>query len=47
MQAKNGLPRCGNPFFACISPNHPGTAFMEMQFYPPDWVPFQNPGGIS
>ncbi|MGH3496190.1 MAG: hypothetical protein ACRDP1_01830, partial [Nocardioidaceae bacterium] len=24
-----------------VSPNHPGTAFMEMQFYPPGWVPFQ------
>jgi hypothetical protein len=23
------------------SPKHPGTAFMEMQFYPPGWVPFQ------
>src|SRR5262249_34169242 len=21
-----------------VSPNHPGTAFMEMQFYPPGWV---------
>src|SRR6266480_2096065 len=30
-----------------ISPNHPGTAFMEMQFYPPGWVPFAAPGGIS
>lgn len=33
------------------SPNyigkHPGTAFMEMQFYPPSWAPFQLPGGIS
>jgi hypothetical protein len=26
---------------------HPGTAFMEMQFYPPGWAPFQLPGGIS
>jgi hypothetical protein len=25
---------------------HPGTAFMEMQIYPPGWVPFQV-GGIS
>jgi len=25
---------------------HPGTAFMEMQIYPPGWVPFQS-GGIS
>lgn len=22
-----------------VSPNHPGTAFMEMQFYPPGWAP--------
>jgi hypothetical protein len=22
------------------SPNHPGTAFMEMQFYPPGWIPW-------
>src|SRR6266566_7048436 len=21
-----------------VTPNHPGTAFMEMQFYPPGWV---------
>ena len=26
---------------------HPGTAFMEMQFYPPGWAPFNLPGGIS
>jgi hypothetical protein len=27
-----------------ISPKHPGTAFMEMQFYPPGWIawPFGN-----
>jgi hypothetical protein len=25
---------------------HPGTAFLEMQFYPPGWAPFQS-GGIS
>src|SRR5947209_10950535 len=30
-----------------VSPRHPGTAFMEMQFYPPGWVPFQAAGGIS
>jgi hypothetical protein len=30
-----------------VSPNHPGVAFMEMQFYPPGWVPFEAPGGIS
>ncbi len=23
-----------------VSPNHPGSAFMEMQFYPPGWVPW-------
>ena len=23
-----------------VSPKHPGTAFMEMQFYPPGWAPF-------
>src|SRR5579859_5384162 len=28
-----------------ISPNHPGTAFMEMQFYPPGWAPW--PAGLS
>ncbi len=26
---------------------HPGSAFMEMQFYPPGWAPFELPGGIS
>jgi len=26
---------------AASDPKHPGTAFMEMQFYPPGWVPFQ------
>jgi len=26
---------------------HPGVAFMEMQFYPPGWAPFNLPGGIS
>src|SRR2546421_4843089 len=30
-----------------ISPNHPGTAFMEMQFYPPGWALFALPGGVS
>src|SRR5215472_8505436 len=25
---------------------HPGTAFLELQFYPPGWAPFQS-GGIS
>jgi hypothetical protein len=28
-----------------VSPNHPGTAFMEMQFYPPGWVSW--PAGDS
>ena len=28
-----------------VSPNHPGTAFMEMQFYPPGWQPW--PAGNS
>lgn len=28
-----------------ISPKHPGTAFMEMQFYPPGWAPW--PAGAS
>jgi hypothetical protein len=23
-----------------VSPNHPGTAFSELQFYPPGWVPW-------
>jgi hypothetical protein len=23
-----------------VSPKHPGTAFMEMQFYPPGWIPW-------
>jgi hypothetical protein len=23
-----------------VSPNHPGTAFMELQLYPPGWVPW-------
>jgi hypothetical protein len=26
---------------------HPGTAFLEVQFYPPGWAPFQLPGGVS
>src|SRR5438874_8409082 len=28
-----------------VSPRHPGTAFMEMQFYPPGWAPW--PAGVS
>ena len=23
-----------------VSPNHPGTAFVELQFYPPGWIPW-------
>src|ERR1051325_2181472 len=23
-----------------VSPNHPGAAFMELQFYPPGWIPW-------
>jgi hypothetical protein len=23
-----------------VSPNHPGMAFMELQFYPPGWIPW-------
>src|SRR5581483_11499437 len=23
-----------------VSPNHPGTAFLELQFYPPGWIPW-------
>jgi len=23
-----------------VSPNHPGTAFTELQFYPPGWIPW-------
>jgi hypothetical protein len=30
-----------------VSPIKAGQAFMEMQFYPPGWVPFQAAGGIS
>src|ERR671931_2262379 len=26
---------------------HPGAAFLEVQFYPPGWAPFQLLGGIS
>ena len=28
-----------------VSPNHPGTAFMELQFYPPGWVRMADMGG--
>src|SRR5947199_4863081 len=37
----------GNPADAHYIGKHPGTAFMEMQFYPPGWAPFNLPGGIS
>lgn len=30
-----------------VSPLHPGSAFMEMQFYPPGWAFFPQAGGIS
>lgn len=30
-----------------ISPNHPGEAFMEMQFYPPGWASWPNVTGCS
>ena len=30
-----------------VSAAHPGTAFMEMQFYPPGWAFFPLAGGIS
>ena len=31
-----------------VSPKHPGTAFMEMQFYPPGWAPWNvGPSGTS
>lgn len=47
----NRVPNCTpdsdtNIVDPAVSPDHPGTAFMEMQFYPPGWAPFAN-GGIS
>ena len=30
----------GNIVDPAVSPNHPGTAFTELQFYPPGWVPW-------
>src|SRR5579859_8042528 len=30
-----------------VTAKHVGEAFMEMQFYPPGWAPFNFPGGIS
>ncbi len=35
----------GSPTAADYIGHHPGAAFMEMQFYPPGWVPW--PAGIS
>jgi hypothetical protein len=34
-------PDSDNNITAPSNPQHAGTAFMEMQFYPPGWVPFQ------
>jgi hypothetical protein len=44
------LPNCkpnsdSNIVDPAISPNHPGVAFMEMQFYPPGWISW--PAGNS
>jgi hypothetical protein len=44
------LPNCkpnsdSNIVDPAVSPNHPGTAFMEMQFYPPGWISW--PAGDS
>jgi hypothetical protein len=36
----------GDPASPRYIGHHPGTAFMELQFYPPGWVPFQF-GGTS
>jgi hypothetical protein len=36
-----------NPAGADYIGKHPGTAFLEVQFYPPGWAPFQLPGGVS
>jgi hypothetical protein len=30
----------GNIVDPAVSPNHPGTAFLELQFYPPGWIPW-------
>jgi hypothetical protein len=32
----------GDPTAPDYVGRHPGTAFLELQFYPPGWVPFQN-----
>ncbi len=44
------LPNCkpnsdSNIVDPAVSPNHPGVAFMEMQFYPPGWISW--PAGDS
>jgi len=45
-QVKNCTPDSDkNIVDPAISPKHPGTAFMEMQFYPPGWVEW--PAGNS
>ena len=36
-----------NPLASHFIGLHPGTAYMELQFYPPGWAPFQMQGGIS
>jgi hypothetical protein len=48
----NTVPNCkpdsdSNIVDPAISPNHPGSAFMEMQFYPPGYAFFPQAGGIS
>jgi hypothetical protein len=40
-QLKNCKPDSDSNIKSPSNPNHAGTAFMEMQFYPPGWVPFQ------
>jgi hypothetical protein len=40
-QVKTCTPDSDTNIKAPSNPNHAGTAFMEMQFYPPGWVPFQ------
>jgi|SRR5579862_356804 len=49
---RNCTPDSDSNIFDDVNPNsehylghHPGTAFMEMQFYPPGWVPW--PEGVS
>jgi hypothetical protein len=40
-QVKTCQPDSDRNITSPLDPNHAGTAFMEMQFYPPGWVPFQ------